>query len=156
MDAQPMWIDSKGMMRWLGPAVLAAGFVLAALAPAAVKAQDAASTRVLVDVTDVVMRGGQPYYRYGHDGNDDRVFVYRGRDGRPVYYRVVRQYRPVYYPYGYGNGIDPRTSTARRVTCNSVGNCTVTYYDPQYDRRGDGGHHRGKHRDRGDDRWGDR
>jgi len=140
------------LSRWLAPAVLAAGFGFAALVPAPAQAQDDTLTRVIVDVADVVLRGGQPYYRYGNYGNDDRLIVRRDRYGRPVYYRLARVDR---YDnrYGYNNGYygnryntgygyyDP-TSTARRVKCNRNGNCTVTYYDARYDRRGDYHSHR--------------
>ena len=141
---------------FLAPAVLAAGLSVAALVPAPAQAQDSL-TRVLVDVADVVLQGGQPYYRYGNYGANDRVYVQLDRYGRPVYYRVVparSNYGPPYgNAYGYpGNRYynsnawnsryyDPRfntgypTQTAQRVDCSRSGNCTVKYYDPRYDRR---------------------
>jgi len=152
------------LSRMLAPAVLAAGFGFAALVPAPAQAQDDTLARVLVDVADVVLQGGQPYYRYGNYGANDRVYVQRDRFGRPVYYRVVPSgYSNSGPPYGnaygyYGNryntGYYSRygndfVQPAQRVKCNSSGNCTVKYYDPQYDRRGYQGRydtHRG-HRD---------
>jgi hypothetical protein len=125
------------LSRWLAPAVLAAGLGTAALIPAPAHAQDDTLTRVLVDVADVVLRGGQPYYRYGNHGYNDRLIVQRDRYGRPVYYRLVpvavRQGPPYGNAYGYWNN----APTARRVKCNRNGNCSVSYYDPQYDRRYD-------------------
>jgi hypothetical protein len=133
------WTNEETMMnilsRWLAPAVLAAGLGTAALVPAPVHAQDDTLTRVLVDVADVVLRGGQPYYRYGNYGYNDRLIVQRDRYGRPVYYRLVpvavRQGPPYGNAYGYWNN----APAARRVKCTRNGNCSVSYYDPQYDRR---------------------
>ena len=152
------------LSRWLAPAVLAAGFGFGAMAPASALAQDGTMTRVLVDVADVVLRGGQPYYRYGNYRDNDRLVVGRDRYGRPVYYRLVRVqggyddydgynngYNNGYYNrYGYGY-YNP-ASTARTVKCNKHGNCTVKYYDPQYDRRGYQSRYRDNHRGRGHDR----
>ncbi|NUS39754.1 MAG: hypothetical protein HOQ02_12130 [Lysobacter sp.] len=78
-------------LRWFVPAALAAGLGLAALAPAPAYAQNdaLALTRQVVDIADVVVNGGVPYYRYGHYGPDDRLVVDRDYDGRPVYYRLV-------------------------------------------------------------------
>jgi hypothetical protein len=141
------------LSRWLAPAVLAAGLGAAALAPAPAHAQDDTLTRVLVDVADVVLRGGQPYYRHGSYGYNDRLVVQRDRYGRPVYYRLVpvaaRQGPPYGNAYGYWNN----APTARRVTCNRNGNCSVSYYDPQYDRRrGDRYSRYGRYERRGHDR----
>ena len=74
--------------RWLAPAALAVGLGFGAMTPAPAQAQDTL-TRVLVDVADVVLRGGQPYYRYGDYGSDDRLIVQRDRYGREAYYRMV-------------------------------------------------------------------
>ena len=76
------------LSRWLAPAVMAVGLGFAAMVPAPARAQDDTLTRVLVDVADVVLRGGQPYYRSGNYRDDDRLIVSRDRYGRPVYYRV--------------------------------------------------------------------
>jgi hypothetical protein len=84
------------LSRWFAPAVLAAGLGFGALAPAPVQAQDAL-TRVLVDIADVVINNGTPYYRYGNYGDNDRLIVARDRYGRPVYYRQV--------PYGYNDRV---------------------------------------------------
>ena len=134
--------------RWLAPTVLAAGLGFGALVPATAHAQDDTIGRVIVDVTDVVLRGGQPYYRGGEYGPNDRLAMQRDRYGRPVYYRVVQQRPPYGNAYGYydnrydnryGSRYDDRYDDAqpsRRVSCNRNGNCTVKYYDPRYDRRG--------------------
>ncbi|BCT91936.1 hypothetical protein LYSHEL_09600 [Lysobacter helvus] len=158
------------LKHWMAPAVLAAGLGLGALVPAPAQAQDSL-TRILVDVADVVLQGGQPYYRYGSYGANDRVYVQRDRYGRPVYYRVVparpnygysgnRYYNSNAYNAGY---YDPRfntgypVQTAQRVNCSGSGNCTVKYYDPRYDHRDtraryDRPHHgRGGHRGHDDD-----
>jgi hypothetical protein len=126
--------------QWLVPAVLAAGF--GAMVSVTARAQDDGSVRVRVDVTDVVLRSGQPYYRRGNYGPQDRLVVRRDRYGRPTYYRLVP--RQAYYGGGY-NGTstvyDPfdYRPPSTRVSCTSTGNCTVEYYDARYDRRGDGG-----------------
>lgn len=122
------------LSRWLAPAVIAAGLASAAWFPAPAHAQDDTLARVLVDVADVVLRGGQPYYRHGNYGDDERLIVQRDRYGRPVYYRTVRSGPPYGNAWGYWNN----GPGARRVTCNRNGNCTVSYYDPRYDRRGYG------------------
>jgi hypothetical protein len=139
------------LSKYIAPAVFAAGFAFTALLPTPARAQDDV-TRVIVDVADVVLLSGQPYYRYGNYRDQDRLVVVRDRYGRPVYYRVVDRrwnddhgryaYRP-YRPPVYRDDYD---RTARRVKCNKHGNCTVSYYDPQYDRRGGGGYGR-DHRD---------
>src|ERR671912_945337 len=146
------------LTRWLAPAALAVGLGFGALTPAPAQAQDTL-TRVLVDIADVVLRGGQPYYRHGNYGQHDRLYVQRDRYGRPVYYRVVPPRQSHYGPpygnaYGYYNNrydnrydrYDTRYDNryydtryqppAQRVTCSRSGNCTVKYYDPRYDRRG--------------------
>ena len=75
---------------------------------------------MLVDVADVVLRGGQPYYRYGDYGYDDRLIVGRDRYGRPVYYRIViaaglrSPTTRIGPPYGNAYGYD-RDRTARRA-----------------------------------------
>lgn len=122
------------MSRWLAPALLAAGLGATALFPAPARAQDDAFVRVLVDVADVVLRGGVPYYRHGDYGYADRLVVARDRHGRPVYYRTVPRYRHDGPPYGNAYGYWNNGPGARRVSCNRNGNCTVKYYDPRYDR----------------------
>ena len=162
------------LSRWLAPAALAVGLSVGALAAMPAHAQDNTWTRVLVDAADVALRGGQPYYRYGHYRDDDRLIVVRDRYGRPAYYRLVRAdrgrdpyyagnpyYGNPYYGGTYRNPAYVNTSTARRVTCSHSGNCTVQYYDPNYDRRGyatryDRGHrggyrHHGRDHDRDND-----
>ena len=124
------------LSRWLAPAVMAVGLGFAAMVPAPARAQDDTLTRVLVDVADVVLRGGQPYYRHGNYRDDDRLIVSRDRYGRPVYYRVVRVDRGYGNPYYVRNPYDTRYDTARTVKCKKNGDCTVKYYDPSYDRRG--------------------
>jgi len=61
------------LSRWLAPAALAVGLSVGALAAMPAHAQDNTWTRVLVDAADVALRGGQPYYRYGHYRDDDRL-----------------------------------------------------------------------------------
>ncbi len=122
--------------RWFVPAVLAAGLGFGVLAiPAPVQAQDPL-IRVLVDLPDVVIRGGYPYYRHGRYGYDDRLIVQRDRYGRPVYYRMAP--RHVVYRSGppYGNAYGHYRND-RNVRCNPNGKCKVEYYDPRYDRRDD-------------------
>ena len=126
--------------RWLASAVVAAGWGLASL-PA--PAQEVTVRRVMVDAADVVLRGGQPYYRHGRYGDSDRLIVRRDRYGRPMFYRVVRYNNGYYGSYGYGNGLGTEpVNTARRVNCNRNGNCKVTYYDARYDRGGYRSHRR--------------
>lgn len=99
------------LSRWLAPAVLAAGLGLGAMAPAPAQAQNDDLVRVIVDVADVIFRGGYPYYRYDQRyGYNDRLIVVRDRYRGPVYYRYVP--RTVYYrdtryrnpPYGVAHG----------------------------------------------------
>ena len=78
------------LTRFRAPAVHAASLGAAAIAaPAPAQAQSDDLVRVLVNVADVVLRGNQPYYRYGDYGYDDRLIMERDRYGRPVYYRYV-------------------------------------------------------------------
>lgn len=131
------------LSRWFAPAALALGLGFgAATVPAPAQAQDEL-TRVLVDIADVVIRGGTPYYRHGNYGYDDRLIVVRDRYGRPVYYRSVprhvqhRSGPPYGNAYGYyRNGPGSRNVNARNVKCNKNGKCKVEYYDPRYDRDG--------------------
>ena len=73
--------------RWLATTALAAGLGLASLAaPAPAHAQDGNDlARVMVNVADVIFRSGDPYYRYGNYGYNDRLTVERDRYGRPIY-----------------------------------------------------------------------
>ena len=127
------------LTRWLAPAVFAAGLGFGAMTPAPAQAQDDTLTRVLVDIADVVLRGGVPYYRYGDYGYDDRLIAQRDRYGRIVYYRMVPRYQSDYRagpPYGNAYGYWNNGPGSRKVKCNKHGKCTVTYYDQRYDRRG--------------------
>lgn len=136
--------------RWLLPTALAAALGFAgAVTPAPARAQDGELVRVLVNLADVVLRGGQPYYRYGNYSRDDRLIVGRDRHGRKVYYRLV--------PVASGAARAYRTTYGRRdVKCNKHGKCKVTYYDPRYDRDRRYGRH-GRDWDDDDDRdWDDR
>lgn len=129
------------LSRWLAPAALAAGLGFGAMTPAPVQAQDTL-TRVLVDIADVVFRSGDPYYRYGNYGNDDRLVVGRDRYGRPVYYRQAPGNGRAIPPYGnaygyYRNGPgSPSGPGSRNVKCDKHGKCKAQYYDPRYDRSG--------------------
>lgn len=132
--------------RWLAPAAIATGLGIAAMSPVPARAQSGDDlVRVLVDVADVVLRGGSPYYRHGDYGYDDRLTVGRDRYGRPVYYRQLPRNHA---DYGYRSNRDlPRN---RQVHCNSNGRCKVTYYDPRYDRRYDQRYYNHDGRDRWD------
>jgi hypothetical protein len=132
------------LSRWLAPAVLATGLGVAGFAPTAAHAQSGDElVRVIVDVADVIMRGGQPYYRNGHHGYDDRLVVVRDRYGRPVYYRQV----PRGGYYDDRARYDAPRYGSHRTRCNKHGKCKVEYYDPRYDRRNDYGYSRwGDHR----------
>ena len=122
----------KTLTRWMAPAVIAAGFGLGAMAvPQQAQAQDAL-TRVIVDVADVILRGGQPYYRYGNYGPNDQLVMQRDRYGRPVYYRTVRSGPPYGNAYGYYRNGPGKADTK----CNKKGKCKTTYYDPRHDRDG--------------------
>ena len=112
------------LSRWLAPAVLAASLGIGALAPAPAQANDDDLVRVRVDLADVVIRGGHPYYRHGDYGYDDRLIVHRDRYGRPVYYRMVPRYDRGGYGYDH-----------RNARCNRNGKCRIEYYDPRYDRQ---------------------
>lgn len=140
--------------RWLAPAVLAVGLGAAAIAPLPAMAQSGDNlVRVLVDVADVVLRGGVPYYRNGDYGYDDRLVAGRDRYGRVVYYRMVPRdgYRAG-PPYGnangyYRNGPGSRATAGRVSKCNKHGKCKVEYYDPRYDRDGRYGYDRDRRYD---------
>ena len=124
------------LSRWLAPAVLAVGLGLVALFPAPARAQSGDDlVRVLVDVADVVLRGGTAYDRNGNYGYDDRLTVSRDRYGRPVYYRnMPRDYRNA-PPYGNAYGYY-RNAPSRQMKCNKHGKCKSTYYDASHDRDG--------------------
>ena len=145
----------KMLSRWFAPAVLAAGLGFGAMTPAPVQAQDSL-TRVLVDVADVVLRSGVPYYRYGDYGYNDRLVAGRDRYGRLVYYRTVpRGYDSRYRsgpPYGNAYGYYRNGPGSRDMKCNKHGKCKVQYYDPRYDRDR---HDRWDHDRRDDRRWHD-
>ncbi|HXH01018.1 MAG TPA: hypothetical protein VNI56_02345 [Xanthomonadaceae bacterium] len=126
------------LSRPLLPALLAAALGLGLAAAPSARAQNDTLTRVLVDVADVVLRGGQPYYRGSDYGNDDRLIVERDRYGRPVYYRRAQQHPGPPYGNAYGdyrNG--PGSQDAPRTKCNKHGKCKTQYYDRRYDQRGD-------------------
>ncbi len=128
--------------RYFAPAILAASLGVAAIAaPAPAQAQSDDLVRVLVNVADVVMRGNQPYYRYGDYGYDDRLVMQRDRYGNPVYYRYVpravyRQGPPYGNAYGYNRNRGYPVTGQRNVKCNKNGKCKVEYYDSRYDRDG--------------------
>jgi hypothetical protein len=138
-----------GAPRWLALALLASGFAAFAPGQAQDRPQDRQPARVTVDIGDVVVRGGQPYYRHGGYRDADRLVVARDRHGRPVYYRLVYrdpygQHRFRYRHHDRNRYVydDPRrVETARRVDCNSRGNCTVTWQDPDYGGGGYGPRH---------------
>lgn len=127
------------LSRWLASVAMAAGLGMAALTPTPARADDDL-VRVIVDVADVIHHAGQPYYRYGNYGYNDRLIVVRDRYGHPVYYRQVpRSYYSNYGygpPYGKAHGYWKKRQPANtRVTCDRNGRCVTRYYDPRYDRR---------------------
>ena len=151
------------LSRYFAPAVLAASLGFAAVAaPAPAQAQSGDLIRVLVNVADVVMRGGTPYSRNSGYGNEDRLIAQRDQYGRVVYYRNVprdqyygnnqsygsdryygndRPYSNTQPPYGnaYGyhrNALSARVTGNQSVKCNKKGKCKTQYYDPRYDRDG--------------------
>lgn len=125
------------LTRWLAPVVLVAGFGAAALAPAPAQAQSGDPlARVIVDVADVIFRGGTPYHRHGQYGYNDRLIVVRDRYDRPSYYREVRHAHRGGPPYGKAHGYHRNGPGRRDTKCNKHGKCKVTYYDPRYDRDG--------------------
>lgn len=145
------------LSRWLAPAALAAGLGIAALTPAPARAQDDQLVRVLVDIADVVIRNGAPYYRHGDYRYDDRLRVRRDAYGRPIYFRYIpneryhRYYRsnpPYGNAYGYYRNAPRQWSNAghRDVKCNKHGKCKAEYYDYRHDRD--------RWRDDDDDRYG--
>lgn len=122
--------------RWLASAALVAGLGMAAMSPVPAYAQSGDDlVRVLVDVADVALRGGTPYYRYGDYGNNDRLIQSRDRYGRPVYYRNVSRDHRSGPPYGNAYGYY-RNAPNRQAKCNKHGKCKNSYYDPRYDRNG--------------------
>jgi hypothetical protein len=156
------------LARWLAHIALAAALGAGALLPAPARADDDL-VRVIVDVADIVFRSGQPYYRYGDYGDDDRLIVSRDYRGRPVYYRyaprgIDRSGPPYGNAYGYrrnhGDDDYSRNGFVRdpygrysRQRCDSRGRCKVEYYDPRYDRNY--GYNDRHHRDRDRRRWHD-
>ena len=120
------------LSRYLAPAVLAASLGVAAVAaPAPAQAQSDDLVRVLVDVADVVLRSGQPYYRYGD----------------------YRQGPPYGNAYGYQRNRGYPVTGQRNMKCNKHGKCKVEYYDARYDR--DGRHRYGNVRYDNYGRWWD-
>lgn len=79
--------------KW-GSLAVAVALGFATVAPVANAAD--AYDRVAVGASDVMLRGGVPYYRHGDRG---RLQVEHGRHGRPTYYRTV--YRDAYAQYSY-------------------------------------------------------
>lgn len=144
------------LSRWLAPIALAASFGVLGLTPAPAHAQSGDDlVRVIVDVADVIFRSGQPYYRNGNYGYNDRLIVVRDNRGHARYYRNMPRnyrfnaYRPVPPPAYRGNGY----ANNHNVKCNKHGKCQAStrYYDPRYDRDRN---HRGpdRHDRRGPDR----
>lgn len=139
------------LTRWLAPAVFAAGLGFGALTPAPAQARDDDLVRVLVDVADVVINGGQPYYRYGpRYGYDNRLVVVYDRHHRPSYYRYVP--RHVYRagpPYGNAYGYyrnSPKYYRSGRYYDNRYYYSRDRYDHDRYD------HDRYDRHDRDDDR----
>lgn len=115
--------------RWLSATTLALALAAGSLIPAKAQAQDSLA-RVIVDIADVVMRGNQPYYRYGNYGQQDRLVMGRDRYGRPVYYRVDAYGRTNNaYGGGYDRGYDSRYNSGYADPYgNRYGNSYGGYY----------------------------
>ena len=156
------------LSRWLTSFALATALAVAAFAPAPARASDDL-IRLVVDLGDVVIRSGQPYYRNGGYGYNDRLIVERDRYGRPIYYRYAprAQYnRPPYgnaYGYHRNQGRYDGERYYSRRKCDSRGRCRVEYYNPRQDRRDDyysarryRDYDRNDGRDWDDERWNDR
>lgn len=138
------------LSRFLAPTTLAVALGFGAMAPAPAQAQSGDElVRILVDVADVVLRGGVPYYRYGDYGYDDRLIASRDRHGRVVYYRTVPRHYRSGPPYGNAYGYYRNGPGSNKVKCNKHGKCKVTYYDARYDRD----RYDRDWRDRDDRRW---
>ena len=89
-------------------------------------------SRVMVNVADVIFRSGDPYYRYGNYGYNDRLTVERDRTaGRSTTATVARSGPP----YGKAHGYWKKQQRASRLECDRYGRCVTRYYDPRYDRR---------------------
>ena len=144
------------LTRWLAPAVFAAGLGLGALAaPSTAQARDDELVRVLVNVADVVINGGYPYFRYGpHYGYDNRLVVVYDRYHRPSYYRYIP--REVYRagpPYGNAYGYYRNGPKYKKY--NKHANRYYDdryYYRDRYDRDRDDRRH-DRDDDRDDRRW---
>lgn len=119
--------------RWLAIATLTTALAIGSLTPSPVQAQDGL-TRVIVDIADVVLRGNQPYYRYGSYRQQDQLVMGRDRYGRPVYYRVDGYGRPA-NSYGYRSGYQNRYGGAYGTPVVPYGNA-YGYYG-----RNSGDHH---------------
>jgi hypothetical protein len=150
------------LSRWLTSSALTAALAVAAFAPAPAQANDDL-IRLVVDLGDVVIRSGQPYYRHGGYGYDDRLIVERDRYGRPTYYRYAPRHhsRPPYgNAYGYHRNHnrydDRRYERYTRRVCDSRGRCRVEYYDPRYDRHSSHDYGYRRHSDRDRRYWKDR
>ncbi len=150
------------LSRWLTTFAMAIALAVAVFAPAPARASDDL-IRLVVDLGDVVIRSGHPYYRHGGYGYNDRLIVERDRYGRPIYYRHAPRahHQPSYgNAYGYHRNHD-RYDDGRyysRRKCDSRGRCRVEYYDPRQDRRDNYYSYRHRDHNRGwdDRRWKDK
>jgi hypothetical protein len=134
-------MTSMSLTRFFAPALLALGLGVAAFAPATARASDDL-VRVLVDVADVVYHSGQPYYRHGRYGYNDRVIIVRDRYHRPRYYRYAP--RVVYHappPYGRAHGYyrNPPRHDHRYVRYDRYDRYDRDRYDRRYYDRDDRG-----------------
>ncbi|MDO4708343.1 MAG: hypothetical protein Q4B94_00750 [Pseudomonadota bacterium] len=111
--------------RWIAAIVLVIAAVFTVPQTASAQQAQDEDVREYVDAAEVVMRGGQPYYRYSDAGHPERLRIERDPAGQALYYRVIGRDRGYYRP-GYD----------RYTRCDSRGICRVEYYDPRYDRRG--------------------
>lgn len=153
------------MSHWLAPVVLGVAAAGASLMPATAHAQSGDDLiRILVNASDVIVRGGHPYYRHNSNyGYNDRLVVGRDRYGRPVYYRNSPRYGSS-YGNSYGNGYaygNRYQNGQQRSRCDSRGRCTTQYYDSRYDRSNrygayDNRYYRGRNDNRYDSRYDNR
>lgn len=119
----------KTVKTLIGGTVLAMGLGFASLAPTPAQAQNSIVdlARVIVNVNDIVYRGGQPYYRYGSYGPQDRIIVVR-EGNRNVYYRNV----PRGNAYGYYG--HPQHSNKYKTKHKGKYKNTRYYSRDRYDR----------------------
>lgn len=126
------------MSHWLAPVVLGVAAAGASMMPATAHAQSGGDLiRILVNASDVIVRGGHAYDRHNSNyGYNDRLVVGRDRYGRPLYYRNAPRYGSSYgssYGSGYAYG-NQYQNGQQQTRCDSRGRCSTQYYDSRYSR----------------------